>query len=40
MIELIMKIEDEFDVEICDEDAYTFMTIRDIVNFLDKNTCN
>ena len=35
-VEIIMAIEDEYDIEIPDEDAEKFQTIRDIVNYLEK----
>ncbi|MDD4199890.1 MAG: acyl carrier protein [Eubacteriales bacterium] len=35
-VEIIMAIEDEFDIEIPDEDAEKFQTISDIVNYVEK----
>ena len=35
-VEIIMAIEDEFEIEIPDEDAEKFLTIRDIVEYLEK----
>ena len=31
-----MAIEDEYEIEIPDEDAEKFLTIRDIVEYLEK----
>ena len=35
-VEIIMAIEDEFDIEIPDEDAERFLTIRDMVEYLES----
>ena len=35
-VEIIMALEDEFDIEIPDEDAERFLTIRDMVEYLEK----
>lgn len=35
-VEIIMALEDEFDIEIPDEDAESFLTIRDMVEYLEK----
>ncbi len=35
-VELIMAIEDEFDVQINDEEAQNIQTVKDIVDFLSK----
>ena len=35
-VEIIMAIEDEYDIEIPDEDAEKFQTINDIVNYVEK----
>lgn len=35
-VEIIMAIEDEYDIEIPDEDAEKFQTIGDIVNYVEK----
>lgn len=38
-VEIIMELEDEFDVEIPDEDAEGFKNIGDIVKYIDgKNS--
>lgn len=36
-VELIMSIEDEFEVEIPDEDLQKVQTVADIVEFLEQN---
>jgi len=35
-VEVIMAIEDEFDIEIDDEDAESFKSIGDIVNYVNS----
>ena len=35
-VEIIMAIEDEFEIKIPDEEAEKFLTVRDIVEFLEK----
>lgn len=35
-VEIIMAIEDEYDIEIPDEDAERFQTIGDIVSYVEK----
>ena len=35
-VEIIMAIEEEFEIKIPDEEAEKFLTIRDIVEFLEK----
>ncbi|WZL73785.1 acyl carrier protein [Clostridiaceae bacterium 35-E11] len=35
-VEIIMAIEDEFDVEIPDEDAESFKSIGDIVRYVEE----
>ena len=34
-VEIIMAIEDEFDIEVPDEDAEKFQTVSDIVNYVE-----
>lgn len=34
-VEIIMAIEDEFDIEIPDEDAEQFQTVSDLVNYVE-----
>ena len=35
-IELIMRLEEEFDIQITDNDAESFVSIKDLINFLEK----
>ena len=35
-VEIIMAIEEEFDIEIPDEEAEKFLTIRDMVEYLER----
>ena len=37
VVELIMSIEDEFDVEISDEAVESFTTVEDIVQYIADN---
>lgn len=37
VVELIMAIEDEFDIEIPDEDAEKISTVRDAVEYIQKH---
>ena len=34
-VEIIMAIEDEFDIEVPDEDAEKFATVNDIVSYVE-----
>ncbi len=34
--EIIMALEDEFDIEIADEDAEKFRTLKDIMDYLEE----
>ena len=36
-VELIMAVEDEFDVQIPDEEANKMATVKDIVDYLEVN---
>lgn len=36
-VEIIMAIEDEFEIEISDEDAERFQTIGDITRYVEEN---
>ncbi|MCK9536998.1 MAG: acyl carrier protein [Bacilli bacterium] len=36
-VELIMAIEDEFEVQVSDEAAQKIRTVKDIVDYLDSN---
>ncbi len=35
-VELIMAFEDEFDIEIMDEDAEKIKTVKDLMDYLEK----
>lgn len=35
MVDLIMSIEDEFDIKVAESDAATIKTVGDIVNYID-----
>ena len=37
LVELIMSMEDEFELEISDEDAENIITVQDAVNFIQKS---
>ena len=36
MVEVIMAIEDEFDVQIKDEDLETLKSVSDLINYINK----
>lgn len=36
-VELIMALEEEFDTEIPDEDAEKLASVRDAINYINKN---
>lgn len=36
-VELIMSVEEEFDIEIPDEDAQNMKTVKDIVDYIEKH---
>ncbi len=36
-VEVIMEIEDEYGIEIPDEEAEKFVTLGDIVNYVEEN---
>lgn len=36
-VEIIMGIEEEFDIEIPDEEAENFQTVADLVNYVEDN---
>jgi acyl carrier protein len=38
MVELVMAIECEYEVDISDEEAMTFVTVHDIQNYLINHT--
>lgn len=37
IVELIMALEEEFDMEISDEEAEKMSTIQDVVNYIENN---
>lgn len=37
VVELIMELEDEFDLEISDEDAEKISTVGDVVTYIDQH---
>lgn len=38
LVELVMTMEEEFDLEIPDEDAEKLLTVEDAVNYIKANT--
>lgn len=38
VVELIMELEDEFNLEISDEDAEKISTVGDVVNYIESHT--
>jgi acyl carrier protein len=36
-VELVMALEEAFDLEISDEDAEKIRTVQDAINYIDKN---
>lgn len=37
VVELVMELEDEFDMEISDEDAEKIVTVGDVVNYIQNH---
>jgi acyl carrier protein len=37
-VELVMAFEEEFDIEIPDEDAEKIRTVQDVINYLNEHT--
>jgi acyl carrier protein len=37
VVELVMELEDEFDLEISDEDAEKISTVGDVVNYIQSS---
>lgn len=37
LVELIMSMEEEFDIEISDEDAETLVTFQDVIDYIKKH---
>lgn len=38
IVELIMTMEEEFDIEVPDEDAEQLATVRDAINYINEKT--
>ena len=38
VVELVMELEDEFDMEISDEDAEKITTVGEVVNYIQSHT--
>jgi acyl carrier protein len=38
LVELIMSLEDKFQIEISDTDAETIITVQDALDYIDKNS--
>ena len=38
LVELIMAMEEEFSLEISDEDAEEILTVQDVVNYITEHT--
>ena len=37
LVELIMSMEEEFDIDISDEDAEKLVTVQDAINYINAN---
>ena len=37
LVELIMSMEEEFDIDISDEDAEKLITVQDAINYIDQH---
>lgn len=37
MVEIVSRIEDEFSIEIPDEEFYSWKTVKDIMNYLEEH---
>jgi acyl carrier protein len=37
-VELVMALEEEFDIEISDEDAEKVQTVQDAIDYINQNT--
>ena len=40
IVELVMAFEEEFGIEIPDEDAENITTVQDAINYIDKHVTN
>ena len=40
IVELVMAFEEEFGIEIPDEDAESITTVQDAINYIDKHVTN
>ncbi len=40
LVELIMSLEEQFEIEISDEDSQKFLTINDIINYVNLKINN
>jgi acyl carrier protein len=38
LVELVMTMEEEFDIEISDEDAESLVTIQDAINYIEARS--
>ena len=38
LVELIMSMEEEFDIDISDEDAEGILTVKDAMDYIDKHS--
>jgi acyl carrier protein len=38
LVELIMSMEEEFDIDISDEDAEKLVTVKDALDYINKNS--
>ena len=38
LVELIMSMEEEFDIEISDEEAENLATVKDVFEYINKNS--
>jgi len=38
LVELIMSMEEEFDIEISDEEAETLVTVKDVLEYIAKHS--
>ncbi len=37
LVELVMSMEEEFDIDISDEDAEKMVTVKDAINYINKH---